>query len=214
MLPPPNWEEEMLRSIAIVSLVVATTGALSLNATPREARLSAHPQAASASAPPAQDASPVANPISSTVKAQLARFGKNMVAAAESMPAEKYTFKPSPEMNNFGHLVMHIAQSNNFLCGKISGTDAPEAKLAGSDSKDKLVAALKASFDFCGTALARVHDSNLGAALILFGNRPSSRGAALVALSDGWNDHYGAQAIYLRLNGILPPTAQPQPAKQ
>jgi len=34
---------------------------------------------------------------------------------------------------------------------------------------------------------------------------------ALIGLSDGWNDHYGAEAIYLRLNGILPPTAQPAP---
>jgi len=28
-------------------------------------------------------------------------------------------------------------------------------------------------------------------------------------LSDDWYDHYGAQAVYLRLNGILPPTAKP-----
>ena len=203
----------MLRSIAMAVLALATTAVLTLNATPREARLAAHPQAASTSSP-AADAAPVANPISSTVKAQLARFGKNMVAAAESMPAEKYTFKPSPEMNNFGHLVMHIAQSNTFLCGKISGSAAPETKLTDSDGKDKLVAALKSSFEFCEASLAHVDDSNLGASMVLFGNRPSSRGAALVALSDSWNDHYGAQAIYLRLNGILPPTAQPQPPKQ
>jgi len=171
-------------------------------------------QAASTASPSAPDSAPVPNPISSTVKGQLARFGKNMVAAAESMPAEKYNFKPTADMNSFGHLLIHIAQSNNGLCGKISGTDAPETKLAETDGKEKLVAALKASFDFCGTALANVDDSKLGAPLTLFGNRPSSRGAALVILSDGWNDHYGAQAIYLRLNGILPPTAQPQPAKQ
>jgi DinB family protein len=163
----------------------------------------------------AQESSPpLANPVSSTVKSQLGRFGKIMVAAAEAMPAEKYGFKPSPEMNAFGHVVMHIAQSNNFLCSKISGAAAPDAKLADTDGKDKLVAALKASFEFCGTALANVDDSKLGESMVLFGNRPASRAAALIALSDGWNDHYGAEAIYLRLNGILPPTAQPQPAKQ
>jgi hypothetical protein len=160
----------------------------------------------------AQDTSaPIANPVSTTVKSQLTRFSKNMVAAAESMPAEKYGFKPSPEMNSFGHLVMHIVQSNNLLCSKISGAAAPDTKLADSDGKDKLVAGLKASFDFCSTALANVDDSKLGESMMLFGNRPASRAAALIALSDGWNDHYGAQAIYLRLNGILPPTAQPAP---
>src|ERR1700730_6863318 len=161
-----------------------------------------------------ESSAPVANPVSTTVKNQLTRFSKNMVAAAESMPADKYGFKPTPEMNTFGHLVMHIVQSNNLLCSKISGTAAPDSKLADSDGKDKLVAGLKASFEFCSTALANVDDSKLGESMVLFGNRPATRAAALIGLSDGWNDHYGAEAIYLRLNGILPPTAQPAPDKK
>jgi len=161
-----------------------------------------------------KDATTVANPVSSTIKSQLTRYAKTMVAAANSMPAEKYSFKPTPEMNTFGHLVVHIAQSNNSLCSKISGMPAPDANLAETDGKEKLVAGLQASFEFCSTALATVDDSKLGESMVLFGNRPASRAAALIALSDGWNDHYGAQAIYLRLNGILPPTAQPQPPKQ
>jgi hypothetical protein len=154
----------------------------------------------------------VPNPVSAAVKTQLPRFAKNMVAAAEAMPTEKYGFKPSPEMNSFGHVVMHIAQSNNGLCSKISGTPAPEVKIADTDSKEALVGALKASFDYCTTALEKVDDSKLGDQMMLFGNRPFSRAAVLIILSDDWYDHYGAQAIYLRLNGILPPTAQP--AKQ
>ena len=155
-------------------------------------------------------AGPVANPVSTTVKGQMARYAKNMVAAAEAMPAEKFNYKPTPEMNTFAHLTMHIAQSNNFLCSKISGQAAPDVKLADTDGKDKLVAALKASFEFCSTALANVDDSKLGDSLVLFGNRQTSRAGALITLSDDWYDHYGAQAVYLRLNGILPPTAQPQ----
>ena len=154
---------------------------------------------------------PVTNPVSAAVKAQLPRFSKNMVAAAEAMPAEKFNFKPTPEMNSFAHLVMHIAQSNNGLCSKISDTPAPEAKLADTDPKDKLVAGLKASFDYCASALEKVDDSKLGDQMMLFGSRPFSRAAVLIILSDDWYDHYGAQATYLRLNGILPPTAQPAP---
>src|SRR6267378_3470664 len=157
-----------------------------------------------------ESAAPVANPVSTTVKNQLPRFSKNMVGAAELMPAEKYGFKPSPEMNSFGHVVMHIAQSNNGLCSKISGGTAPELKITDSDPKDKLVAALKASFDYCAAELEKVDDSKLGDQMMLFGNRPASRATALIVLSDDWYDHYGAQAIYLRLNGILPPTAQPE----
>jgi|HubBroStandDraft_1064217.scaffolds.fasta_scaffold72320_1 hypothetical protein len=162
----------------------------------------------------AQDVAPgpVANPVTTTVKGQLTRYEKNMVAAADLMPAEKYGFKPTAEMNAFGHVVMHIAQSNYFLCSKISGSAAPDVKLTEADGKDKLVAGLKASFEFCSTALAGVDDSKLGDPLTL-GNRQTSRAGALITLSDDWYDHYGAQAVYLRLNGILPPTAQPAPAK-
>lgn len=167
-------------------------------------------QTKAADAPEAAKLGPVGNPVSGAVKNQLPRFQKNMVAAAESMPAEKYNFKPTPEMNSFAHLVMHIAQSNNGLCSKISDTAPPEVKIADSDPKEKLVAALKASFEYCSTALDKVDDSKLGDQMMLFGNRPFSRAAVLIILSDDWYDHYGAQATYLRLNGILPPTAQPK----
>jgi hypothetical protein len=31
---------------------------------------------------------------------------------------------------------------------------------------------------------------------------------AFIGLIADWADHYGQQAIYLRLNGVLPPTAR------
>ena len=177
------------------------------------AGVAAGQQAAPTDAQKMAEMGPVVNPVSAAVKGQLPRFAKNIVAAAEALPAEKYGFKPSPEMNSFGHVVMHIAQSNNGLCSKISGMAAPEVTIADTDSKEKLVAALKASFDYCTTALEKVDDSKLGDQMMLFGSRPFSRAGVLIVLSDDWYDHYGALAIYLRLNGILPPTAQP-PAKK
>jgi uncharacterized damage-inducible protein DinB len=189
-----RWEEMMMKRFGLVVAGLLATGA-------------------ACAAQEAAPAAPVANPVTTTVKSQLTRYEKNMVAAADLMPAEKFNFKPTPEMNTFGHVVMHIAQSNYFLCSKISGQAAPDVKLTDADPKDKLVAGLKASFEFCSTALAGVDDSKLGDPLTLFGNRQTSRAGALITLSDDWYDHYGAQAVYLRLNGILPPTAQPAPAK-
>jgi len=160
---------------------------------------------------PQGSTAPVANPVSSFVKQQVTRFNKNMVAAAEAMPAEKYSFKPTAEMNTFAHLTIHIAEGNNALCSQISGTPAPTSeKLAEDNPKDKLVAGLKASFEFCATALANVDDSKLSEPMLLFGRVPSSRAGALIALGMGFADHYGQEAIYLRLSGILPPTAQPK----
>jgi hypothetical protein len=160
-----------------------------------------------------QQAQPVANPVSSNIKQQLERYSKIMVAAADSMPAEKFNYSPTPPQMTFAHLTAHIATSNMFLCSKISGTPAPDLKLADTDPKDQLVAGLKASFDYCTTALAAVDDSKLGQPIMLFGNHPNTIAGAMISITDDWADHYSTQAGYLRLNGILPPTAQPAPAK-
>ena len=92
---------------------------------------------------------------------------------------------------------------------------APDIKdLKETDAKDKLVAALKSSYDFCKTALANIDDSTLGMSAGKLGPTNLSRGGTLVILGEGWNDHYGTQAVYLRLNGILPPSAQQQQQRQ
>lgn len=149
------------------------------------------------------------NPVSTVMREMLPHRQKNLVAAAEEMPADKYSFRPTPEQMTFGKLVMHVTESNNFMCSRASNVPAPKAaNLKETDSKEKLVAAMKASFDFCTTALAKVNDSQLGEPVELFGGRKGSRAFALIALSNDWADHYSAAAQYLRLNGMLPPTAQ------
>src|SRR5262249_30193854 len=132
-----------------------------------------------------------------------------LVGAAEEMPADKYGFKPTPQQMSFGALVVHILESNNALCAKIGDVPEPKsAELKETDGKDKLVAGLKASFDFCTSALAKTDDSRLGDTVELYGGRKGPRVSAMFFLSNDWADHYSAAATYLRLNGLLPPTAQ------
>lgn len=152
------------------------------------------------------------NPVTSAVKEMLPRQAKNILAAAEEMPADKYSYKPTEQQMPFGDLVLHILGTNNTLCSKIGEIPEvkPPAPLKETDGKDKLVAALKASFDFCTTALAKVDDAKLGDEVELFGGRKGSRAAALIILASSWSDHYGAEAMYLRLSGLLPPTARPK----
>jgi uncharacterized damage-inducible protein DinB len=151
------------------------------------------------------------NPVTDVIREILPRQQKNIVAAVEAMPADKFSFKPTAGQMTFGHLVAHIVESNNFFCAK--ATDAAPSKTPEpkeSDPKDKLAAALKASFDYCTSALAKVDDSRLGEEIEAFGGRKAPRAWAYIALTNSWADHYGAAAMYLRLNGILPPTAQPK----
>jgi hypothetical protein len=153
----------------------------------------------------------IKNPVSTVVKDVLARQHKNLVAAVEEMPADKFSFRPTPLQEPFGHLVLHITEANYLFCSKAGDVAAPKTEeLQDTDSKDKLVAALKASFDFCETSLAKADDSKLGDTIEGFAGKQQPRAWAWIAAVANWSDHYAAAAMYLRLNGLLPPTAQPK----
>jgi hypothetical protein len=147
--------------------------------------------------------------VTDVIREILPRQQKNLIGAVEAMPADKFGFKPTPAQMTFAHLVIHITDSNNYLCAKSGDIAAPKAaELSETDGKDKLLTALKASFDFCTTALAKIDDSKLGDTVDLYGGRQGPRAFALIALTNDWADHYSAAAQYLRLNGLLPPTAK------
>ncbi|OLB06264.1 MAG: hypothetical protein AUH06_07965 [Gemmatimonadetes bacterium 13_2_20CM_69_27] len=150
------------------------------------------------------------NPVSDAFRFVEQRQAKNITDAAELMPADKYGYKPTPAQMSFGDVVAHlIADGNDYLCSAASGQKSPDRpKFAGTDPKDKLVAGLKDSFQFCATALAAMQDAQLGDSIKFFGGRMSTRGLATLITVADWADHYSQMANYLRLNGLLPPTAK------
>lgn len=162
-------------------------------------------------ATPAAVQGPTKDPVATSLRTMLPGRQKNTVAAIEAMPADKFSYKPTPDQMSFAHLVVHIIESNNGLCAKVADVPAPKVEeLKETDSKDKLLAAAKASFDFCTEALSKMDDSKLGDSVELFGGRQFPRAMGALGLASGWADHYGAAAMYLRMNGILPPSAQPK----
>jgi hypothetical protein len=151
------------------------------------------------------------DPVTASVRILFPRSQKNILGAIDAMPADKFSYKPTPDQMTFGHLVVHIIESNNSICAKAAAIAEPKVDaVKDTDPKDKLLAAAKASFDFCGDAVAKMDDSKLGDSVELFGGHQFPRALAVLAMASGWADHYGAAAFYLRLNGILPPTAQPK----
>ena len=151
----------------------------------------------------------VKNPVSSALRDILPGRQKNTIAAVEAMPADKFNSKPTPDQMTFGHLVAHMVEANDALCSKAAAVAAPKVEeVKESDAKDKLVSALKASFDFCSDALAKMDDSKLSETTEGFGRKQVSRAWASLVLASSWADHYAEAAMYLRQNGILPPTAK------
>ena len=162
----------------------------------------------------AQTFTPSPNAVSDAARSQLARHAKHLIASAEQLPADKYSFQPTPAQMTFGQLIAHVVQTNVALCMAASNTPAPlspqELKsVAASDGKDALVGSLKKSFDYCEQALAKLQDGSLSEEAVMFGKPIGmSRASALVTIAVDWADHYSTAASYLRLNGLVPPSAK------
>ena len=166
---------------------------------------SAVAQTAPAQTAPAQ----TKNPVSTALRDILPSRQKNTIAAVEAMPADKFNYKPTAEQMTFGHLVAHMVEANYAVCSGAAAVTAPKVEeVKETDTKDKLVAALKASFDFCADALSKMDDSKLGEMIAGMGPQLLSRARFALGIASNWADHYAEAAMYLRLNGVLPPTAK------
>jgi uncharacterized damage-inducible protein DinB len=148
-------------------------------------------------------------PVADAFRTLAQEAATNLVAAAEEMPADKYGFKPTPAQMSFGDIVGHLSRGNDFLCGKIAGATPPKrTELDKTASKTAMVARLKETFQYCASSLAKVDDSKLAEKMTLFGSKQVTRAETLFITAQDWADHYSQAAIYLRLNGLLPPTAK------
>jgi uncharacterized damage-inducible protein DinB len=149
-----------------------------------------------------------ANPVTNAARRMAQRSGLHLLDAALAMPADKYAFQPSKGQMTFGELVVHVQGDNRTTCSSFSGmTPADEPKLSPTAPKAALVAALSRSISFCDSAFARVSDARLGEPVTWYGSN-ATRVQPMLGLLTDWADHYGQEAMYLRLNGILPPTAR------
>ncbi len=156
-------------------------------------------------------ATPETNPVANGLRTLLASEANDTIAAVEEMPADKFSYKPTPAQITFGHLVVHMIRANYGLCALVSGAkrQAPP-DLKDDDPKDTLVPALKASFDYCTQALAPMDDSRYSEQVPFIGGKMVSRGFMAITMAEDYGDHYSMAAMYLRLNGLIPPSAQPK----
>jgi hypothetical protein len=151
-----------------------------------------------------------ASPLADAIRSSAGRAATNFITAAKDMPAAKYGFKPTPAQMSFGEVIAHMAAGNDALCSSIGGVAGPRrSALTPGAPKEKLVARLEETFEFCESALADLDDSRPQEKVSYFGE-PTSRAAVMVAAAEEWAGHYSQIAVYLRLNGLLPPTAKPR----
>ena len=122
--------------------------------------------------------------------------------AADVMPADKYAFKLAPEQMDFGQWINHSTERNYVDCAVLRGepNPLPKAKTDLLSSKAEIVAALKASFEYCDAAFAALDDAKILAS-------PQMVQAFLHTTVHN-NEIYGNVVGYLRANHIVPPSTE------
>jgi hypothetical protein len=151
-----------------------------------------------------------ANPVTAAARGMSTRFGGLLTAAANDVPADKLSYKPTEAQMSFGQIWNHLAEANYGICGAIGGTKGTAVPdYTGKETKESLVAQLKGSFDFCDQVLAKADDANLGETVDM-GFMKGSRALAMFIYVEDLADHYSQVANYMRLNGMLPPSARPR----
>ena len=130
-----------------------------------------------------------------------------VLTSVDQMSEGDYAFKPTPEVRSFGQIVGHVADANNLFCSSILGEANPVPNIEKTKtSKADLVAALKASYEYCGRAYA-IADADTGAKFKLFDHEFTRLGALMLNTTHNW-EHYGNLVTYMRLKGQVPPSSK------
>jgi len=165
-----------------------------------------------------------ANPMVTAFKNRTLALRRNIAQAFDSIPESKFSYKPTPAQLTIGYIAAHLAGDDYFFCNNFSATKAtlPEEDTTTPDSvkakwpKDKLVSKLKEANTFCENALNQLDDAKLSEMITVTqgGNsRQVPRINYVLGHALDLADHYSQLANYMRLNGILPPTALPRPGR-
>ncbi|MCI0525807.1 MAG: YciI family protein [Acidobacteria bacterium] len=165
----------------------------------------------------AQTTAQTADPQAQTLK-QFYNFNKRVIiASAEKMPVEHYSFKPTPEVRSYAELVGHVADGNYLTCAPVKGEPNPQKEIQHTEktakTKDEVIKALKASFDYCDAVFNHLTDATLKENYKQGEReRPKASMATLNVYHGG--EHYGNIVVYLRLKGLVPPSSEPAPPPQ
>jgi len=205
---------KQMRTFCLLAILSLSIGAFAQGgAKPAAPAASPAPQAQASPAPPST--------LASVVDRQVSTYEKNVVDAAEAMPADKFDFTPASlnipgasykDVRTFAQLVKHTATANYRLWTNVTGEKMPE-NIKGPNGPDELktkaeiIQFLKDSFAVGHRAAKTVTAQNALEDIQWFrGTAPRLFVASAAVIHDA--DEYGQMIEYLRMNGIVPPASR------
>ena len=166
---------------------------------------------------PYKDGTPGVTGYRSEVLAEVMIQEDKFTRLAEAIPADKFNWRPSPDVRSFAEVFLHVSAAN-FNLYKLVGTPPPSGlDLKGLEKsttdKAKVVATLKDSFAHAKAAIKAMPDADLDKSLDWFGGKNTQRGILLFIVRHA-AEHLGQSIAYARFAGITPPWTEDMQKKQ
>jgi uncharacterized damage-inducible protein DinB len=157
---------------------------------------------------PYKDGTPGVSGYRSEVLAEVMIQEDKFVRLAEAVPADKYTWRPAPDVRSFAEVFLHVSAAN-YNIYKLVGTPPPsgfdvKGLEKSTTDKAKIIATLKDSFAHARKAITAMPDSDLAKSLDWFGGKNTERGVLLFVTRHA-AEHLGQSIAYARFIGVVPP---------
>jgi uncharacterized damage-inducible protein DinB len=134
---------------------------------------------------------------------------RHLVSLAEAIPADKYSWRPAPNVRSVSEVFMHIALANFYLLS-ITGPKMPADMKEGMEksvtAKADVISWLKRSLAAVESAHAQVKPADLQRHVTVFKRDATVDGMYLRIIVHA-NEHYGQMIAYARTMGVTPPWA-------
>jgi uncharacterized damage-inducible protein DinB len=132
---------------------------------------------------------------------------QQLIALAEAIPADKYSWRPAPGVRSVSEVFMHIAIANfallSFTGPKLPADLKPDLEKTVTKKAD-VIDWLKRSLEAVKTARAQLKPGDLQRKVKIEGKTVTVDGMYLRILIHD-NEHMGQLVAYARMNGIVPP---------
>jgi len=146
--------------------------------------------------------------LSKETVASFQRAANEILGVAEAMPADKYGFKPAPEISSFGDQLVHVTGIVQRFVDVAKGTKT-EAPHHGAMTKPEIMALMKKTFQSAEEAMTALSDAQmLEPVKFPIGDRTVTRATFWQGPLYQLRNHYGQLVVYLRMNGIVPPASR------
>jgi uncharacterized damage-inducible protein DinB len=132
---------------------------------------------------------------------QFASLNERLLDMARDFPADKYSYRPTPDVRTFGEVIVHVLSGNVYAAKAVHDPKAnwDELDPKAYKTKEEVVHALEQSITNATAALKTVAPSALA--------QTPEPWLSVIAHSA---EHYGQLVVYYRVNGLVPPASRPK----